>query len=235
MNNTYKLSPGGFKCNRLIWIPAVTFIITILLLFYFNRSASNNITGNTPLIITIAILAIILPIRVIRNYRQQRAAYDSYRLIITDNEIIKEQASQSRVVIPFTGVVRVVHADKGGMLIRSINPEEYILVPYTLERYEEIEAKMRTIIAFSAPERSFFKRYKAFFLLAAMFILFIVFGQAKDKRITITSGGLLLPMLIWCITYVSKHKTINRFTLLVLFLVTLSVLGMMVAMIFGII
>lgn len=178
---------------KVIPIAIISATVGIIISQFYSNSAQSEL-NILPFIIPIIASALIIGIN--RALNLQKELFESYRLILDGEEIIREQQNTPTIIISKNEVTDIIKNSNGSYTIKGQKSEK-IEVPAQIDEYENLEkllAEIKPIVQLT--KEPFLKRFQILFsiltvgLMAAVFIL-------KNKIIVGLSGTILLLMLIY--------------------------------------
>jgi hypothetical protein len=207
----FTVRKGSFREIRKKLIVGLTILyLTIALLVYTVAIRPVERGGNDALLYMSIIMAAVLSFTGYYNVRRQRRIFESYRLTITEEEIIREQLRTPPIIIPKASVKEIVKASNGALVIRGDSPMNAIIVPAQLERREDLERLLEEMKPIMTKTRT--PWLKKFLLPIAMLSVVLIFvGFVNDNKILSSISGLALAgLILWGFIIIQRSKQFDR-------------------------
>jgi hypothetical protein len=165
------------------------------------------ISWSTIAVVPIIVLAIFFGI--FRASQQQQKSWKSYQLIFDGDTIKRTQDGYQEIVFPRSSISRIIELPGQFINVQPTNASLQIVIPYTVENYEEIrtileqwhsievQVKSSTIFATSP-----------FLIVIAVIALFAGTMISTNVYVVTTLGGILLTMLVASLVVIyTNHNT----------------------------
>jgi hypothetical protein len=131
-----------------------------------------------------------------RILNRQKKIFETYRLTVHDNLIIREQYNSPKIEIYVSEITSMSKSTVNHIVIRGKSPNEIIYVPPQLENYEELERRLEGfMLIVPSPKKTFFQRYQPFVLLLVL-VLFVASLGATNAIVSAACG---LPVVGICL------------------------------------
>lgn len=147
MNNEFKIKKSGFseikKRVLLIVIPLVFLpgiIAIIIRLVIVGRSSIE--TALTTASLYIGFVSFVLFFLT----KRQKKQFESIKLVVTENEIIRTQKYTKKKSIFFKEINSVIKTSKGGMIIKGKSASEIIVIPTQIDDFKKLEQILSQIL-----------------------------------------------------------------------------------------
>lgn len=229
---TYRLIADRYRNARARSVVMAALSYTVgMAVVYFNTPGDIMVDWVFP--VTAAVIALVVVSGLLQRLRSQRRIIETYILKLDADGISREQYGSRPVFISYTGIIAVIQFS-GGLIVKSIDPGASVIIPLTLESYEEVSAKLQAIMPFSKQRKKWLKQAVPFVILLVILALFRVFTQSVNNLGTV-AGLALLPLLIWSLFYIRKNNRHSIVTFLVLLLLTLLISISLIARLTGIV
>ena len=183
------------------------------------------------LFLLIPLFVILLGISVYSSLNRLKKVFESYKLTLTDNEIICEQLKLPTVSISHAEIENIIQRKNGNLVIRSKHPHSNFWIPKQLEDYETLKTALNKIHPIT-PQTSInlFQDYPQLSSLLTTGLLLCVF-IASNKILVALSGTLMSVYLVWGFFSIRQSKQLNARTKRiswVMLVVLASVIGTMI-------
>ncbi|XRE42167.1 hypothetical protein ACIVBQ_000371 [Tenacibaculum discolor] len=154
MEKEFKIKENGFsevKSSTLkIVIPILTLLVVLPAIIILSIK-SNGFTTNLDTVLFLALIVIgILFLGVFIGMKRAKKSFESFKLIIDKNEIIRRQlyVKVKEISIPIKEVKSITKNNKGGIAIKGKNssPLETIFIPKQIESFEKLSEILSEIL-----------------------------------------------------------------------------------------
>lgn len=229
----YRIKVDGFKEIQkgivLKQIPFTLFTLTIAIYIYYSYLTKIESGINIlPFIIIVVILY--LGYGFFKRIKFQKTVFESFRLIILEDSITREQQLLGTKTIPKNQISSISKQKNADLTIMGDNHLGFINIPAQIENYTEIEQILNQIQPIMNIEKeNLWVKYASYFKYL-IFILFIGVFFLKNKIIVALSGSILIVFLMVSFIYVMKSKLIDKKTKKLFWGVFILILGIMGAM-----
>jgi len=228
----YRLLPGELPKAERIAIrrhlaPQLLIIATFLIVSFFLASRKAGIGSILGVgIFTGLLLVYMFFVSPQRARRRLAKCWDTYKLTIGADYLLRQQEDTPDIRLPFAGVKRVEHLP--GRYVRIIGNERYqvIGIPEGLENFDEVLA---TISRIAPPENLQRDRsLKSALLTGAGFSAYLVMLWSSSARVVMPLAVIVAGLLIWLFIYMRTSPNISgrnkRFSWMYLLCIGLCVL-----------
>jgi len=233
MNTEFQIRENGFaEIKKAMIIKTIPIVIlaagTGLSISYFNTNVQSNDVNVLPFVIPIIIGA--LAFGLFKGINRQKGLFESYKLIINENEIIREQNNTQTISIPHNEIKSIIRNPKGILTIVGNSNTEIIGVPFQINNSEKLEQILSQIkpITYS-DKKPLAEKYKGLLNLLMLGLMASVY-ISKDKLVVGITGTILILILSYSFYEGRRNKNIDKKTkngMWWLILVLLSVIGNM--------
>jgi len=233
MNTEFQIRDNGFaEIKKAMIIKTIPIVIlaagTGLSISYFNTNVQSNDVNVLPFVIPIIIGA--LAFGLFKGINRQKGLFESYKLIINENEIIREQNNTQTISIPHNEIKSIIRNPKGILTIVGNSNTEIIGVPFQINNSEKLEQILSQIkpITYS-DKKPLAEKYKGLLILLMLGLMASVY-ISKDKLVVGITGTILILILSYSFYEGRRNKNIDKKTkngMWWLILVLLSVIGNM--------
>ncbi|WP_431213458.1 hypothetical protein ACQ86N_00540 [Puia sp. P3] len=166
--------------------------------------------GYTPWIVFGA-MAVYLGFSVTRIFKKQKKMLESYRLTITENEIVREQMNTPALTINFMEVKEIMKTRKGSFLVRGVSRTDLIQIPYWVDDLDGIEQQLQTFSTVTTAKSFMLRQYGVLAIRLAALGMLIAISTVNDKAVVTILGAVLIGLIIWGLNElrVNKNVTVN--------------------------
>jgi len=217
MKTEYKIKENGFdEMKRKIVVKTTLIMIFAviigLVISYLNINTEKNELGILAVTIPIAIIAI--TIGIIKGVKKQKKISESYKLTITDKEIIREQVDTEPNIIPFDEIKSIEKNSKDWIIItgkKIINP---IIIPAQIDNKIKLEQELNNIMAIKPMNIEKTNSIKANNLLIILIFIasLVTMFISSNNIVMITSGIISILILVYLIYVIQMSKNIDKKT-----------------------
>lgn len=212
----FKIRQDGFKeIRKMMLIKAIPISLLavsgglVISHFTTNEQQSNENVFSFVIPMVLGALAFGL----YRGINRQKEIFDSYRLMIDNNGITREQHNTPTITISNTDVSEIIKNSNGSFTIKGNSFVNVIGVPSQIDNYEKLEKSLAEIRQISTKNSEpFLQKFRGILssiltigLMASVYI-------SKDKIIVGVSGTVLLTVLGYSFFEVQKSKNIDSKT-----------------------
>lgn len=209
----FKIRQDGFKEIRKSILLRTT---PILLLATFGGLAISHFTtvgqqSNINVIpIIIPVLMGLLAFGLYRGLNRQKEIYESYKLTLVNNNIIREQLNTPTISIANEDVSEISKNSNGSITIKGNSALNVIVIPTQIDNYDKLEQLLADIKQISTkssePLLQKFSGMLSVITIALMATVYI----SEDKIIVGISGTVLLFVLGHSMYEVQRSKNIDK-------------------------
>jgi hypothetical protein len=213
---TFQIKENGFKDIRkqiLIWMIPLLLIAAAFGVLISEYNSSNKTVSNThdlPLII--AVILVVMTFSLIRVIKRQKVIFETYKLIIDDVRIIRQQGNTPDINLGFSEIKSITRTSKGGLVIKGNSPLNMILVPAQLDDLPSLEKLLlencNIQMSVSKPLMQRLLIPFTLFVLGLMSVIYI----SDNKILVLISGIILLPIMIAGFIKLQTNKNIDNKT-----------------------
>lgn len=153
-------------------------------------------TGWASTIVAGALVTVILAITLYLNYRKQVARWHTFRVAISSDQVIRTQDGYEDVRVTASSISRMVRIPGRGLLIYAGQAQPAIIIPDTLERFDDCCNLIQRFRSIDVRTRSLFPRWLGVPALLALLGVYIAFERSTDPRIAVGLGVLIVCVLL---------------------------------------
>jgi len=235
----FNIRKGGFKEIRkevLIYIISIMLIVAFggIAITYFSSSGQESEVNVYPFVIPIILF--VLGFGIYRSISRQKEIFESYKLTIDNDTIIREQYNTQTITIAIADISEICKNSNGSFTIKGSSAINVINIPAQIDNYEKIEQLLSEIKLISYKNRKTYLQMLFAGLLSILIIgLMVVVYIIKDKIIVGICGTILLVILGFSILISQRNKNIDSKTkkgMWLSILVIASIIGVMFYKIF---
>lgn len=237
---TFKIRQDGFKeirkqmLKRSIPLMLAAATVGIVISSINSKKPVDNLSV-LPIVIPLVVAA--LGFGIYTGVNRQKAIFDSYHLVITNNLITREQQNTPTVSIYFNDVRAIVRHRNGSFTIKGKDVPDLIIVPAQIDNYPKLEAILQQIQPIAFKDKvSFLEKYQGLSGFLAVGLMFCVY-TLNNKIIVGVAGLAFILLMIWSFIKVRTSKNIDnktRKSMWWILLVLASVIGAMIYKLTGI-
>lgn len=233
MNTEFQIKENGFtEIKKTMIIKTIPIAIlatgTGLAISHFNTNGQSSDVNVLPFVIPIIIGA--LAFGLFKGINRQKGLFESYKLIINENEIIREQNNTQTISIPRNEIKSIIRNPKGILTIVGNSNTEIIGVPSQINNSEKLEQILSQIKPITdSDKKPLTEKYKGVLILLMLGLMATVY-ISKDKIIVGITGIILVLFLGYSFYEVRRNKNIDKKTkngMWWIILVLLSIIGNM--------
>ncbi len=210
MTGTYKLGPRFFEKLRrrmiIVGLPLVLIALGGGALFAAARQGSSS----TALIIApVILLVLIFGFR--STLKQVQKNWGSYRLEVEPDALSRTQDNYAPLRIARDEISRVVEYSGGSLVVHAASPKREIIIPNTLEGYEEVKALLGQWHAIEREDNR--SPQNTLLLFGTVILTMAAFGVVllgQDRTLVLVVGTLFLLALVGCLVYIQRSSAIDR-------------------------
>ncbi|PXY41819.1 hypothetical protein DMB65_04445 [Flavobacterium cheongpyeongense] len=215
MNEIFKIRPNGFEDmkKQLIIKSVPTLLLSMtfgIAIVFFNSKEKEDVLDVLPFMIPICLFA--LGYGLYKGLKRQKMLFESYKLIFSENNVVREQVNTPIINIQFSDIQSITKDKKGGYVIKGKSAVETILIPAQIDNYENLEIlcnQIKPIEEFQQPK--FDEKYRIPFVLLTLCCMAIVY--VSDNKILVGVSALIVSgMLISSFIKIRKNKNIDNKT-----------------------
>lgn len=210
----YKNPPERFtELRKKLLLRSAIFIAVMLIfsaiIFFFAGDREYAVSITIPITYLTFVLAVLL-FSVFRNLKRQKAIYNSYKLIISDHSITREQNNLHQVAILLTAVKEVKKDTWGNLMVKGYSPHEVIVISPYVENFIEIKNWLENEYSVSIQKGK--GPLINYLMMVGVVVTMLIFYEVQDKVIVIMSGMILLITLIWSIYKIQTSPLVEKRT-----------------------
>lgn len=187
----FALSPAYFQRLRrmILWTAIALVPATIVVAFLPGRT---NATGWASTIVVGAITTVVIAITMYWSWKKQDARWRTFRVAISGDELTRTQEGFDDVRVGASAISRMVRIPGRGLMIYTGRAQPAIVVPDTLERFEDFCALAQRFRPIEVKARSLFRPWLAIPAGLAFLALYTAFERAADPRLRVGLGALIV-------------------------------------------
>jgi hypothetical protein len=233
METEFQIKENGFaEIKRAMIVKTIPIAIlaagTGLAISHFNTNGQSTDVSVLPFVIPIIVGA--LAFGLFKGINRQKGLFESYKLTINENEIVREQNNTQTISIPRNEIKSIIRNPKGILTIVGNSNTEIIGIPSQINNSEKLEQILSAIKPITdSDKKPLTEKYKGVLILLMLGLMATVY-ISKDKIIIGITGTILTLFLVYSFYEVRRNKNIDKKTkngMWWLILVLLSVIGNM--------
>ena len=211
----FRISEAQFKkYQRRLLTYYIPFLVLVIAGVTVYNSYSTSTKGGD-----FAVWPILLPIFVLyfgfmvyRTIRRQRRLLMSYRIIIDDREITREQDKTPTISISFMEIKEIIKTRKGAFLVKGLNRTDVIGIPKWLNETGELEQHLQNLGPITTDKKDpLMLRYRSALMLVGLGLYICVFS-VHNKVIVAVSAILLAGLLGRSFYEIQTSKNVTTYT-----------------------
>lgn len=233
MNTEFQIRENGFaEIKKGLIIKTIPIAIlaagTGLVISHINSNGKT--TDVNVLLFLIPLVVGALAFGLFKGINRQKELFESYKLIVNEYEIVREQNNTQTISIPRNEIKSIIKNPKGILTIVGSSSTDVIGVPSQINNSEKLEQVLSEIkpITYS-DKKPLIEKYKGVLILIVLGLMATVFISTNILLVGIT-GLILILFLGYSFYEVRRNKNINKRTknsMWWLLLVLFSVIGNM--------
>lgn len=187
-------------------------IMLIILIFIVVISWNDKSDVNvTPYVV--ASVCLIMGYSIFRTLSKQKTMFESYKLTIDKDTLIRERFSTPTISIPCNDVIEILKNKNGAFVVKAKHSSKNIYIPAQIDKRAELENTLKQIkeitVKTSNPAFAQYLNYAAMFMvLVGMACIYTV-----DNKIVVGVSGLIVSsMMIWGLYVIRTNKNIDAKT-----------------------
>ena len=208
----FEIRKDAFKeIRKALLIKAIPNLLLVALfgfaIAYFSNNKQHNDVKTLPF--AMPLILGLLAIGLYRGIKRQETLFHSYRLILDNNSIIREQINTPTITISYLDIKEIIKNSNGSFTIKGKSSLNVIGVPSQIEDYEKLEKLISEIKPITekmhAPFLQKFRGLISILTLGSMAAVAI----SNDKRIVGVSGTVILAILGYSFFEIRRSKNID--------------------------
>ncbi len=209
MNPDYALTESFFAgLRRRVWVRTLPLMAVALGAGWYIAGAHTDWIG----IGSIAVMGLVfMPFVTWRTIRRQEESFRTLRIKVADGLLIKIQKGFPLVTVALDDITALKETKGKGLLVSGQTCSHRIFLPATLEGYSELRALLGNHhVIETKPDTSGYLIQTASALAATLLLL--VFYLATSPAVVVTTGILLIGMLVTCFIIMQKSPHLDKRT-----------------------
>jgi len=215
MNEEFQIRENGFnEIKKAIIIKTIPIAIlaagTGLVISHFNTNGQESDINVFPFVIPIIIGA--LAFGLFKGINRQKELFESYRLIINENEIIREQNNTQTISIHHNEIKSIIRTPEGILTIVGNSNTDIIGVPSQINNSEKLAQILSQIKPITdSHKKPLTEKYKGLLILLMLGLMASIY-ISKDKLVVGITGTILILFLGYSFYEVRSNKNIDQKT-----------------------
>ncbi|WP_395074833.1 hypothetical protein [Flavobacterium sp.] len=209
----YKIKPNGFKeiQKKTNLVILLLFLIGGLIIIYTSTLNNQNITSNIYFIyIVIGLTLFSISRGLYKGTKQQKETFESYKLIINEQNITRELLNSNNNIIPINEISSISKLKNGTIIIYGKDHISNIAVPTQIEKYNEIEKRLELMMPIKMIKKINIPNLYWSLAIFPLIILFHCFLTQQNKVIVGISGVLLIVIMLWSYIMIKDNKNFDN-------------------------
>lgn len=233
MEAQFKIKENGFdEIKKKIILQTSLFALIAagggLAISHFNTDAQSS-DSNTFFII-IPIMLGVIAFGVVKGINRQKRIFNSYKLIVNEERIVRHQEMTSDIEIPLNKIIKITKHKNGGFAIRGAKSNDLIVIPSQVENIEELELRLSQIAKITyGNEKTITQRFPWATPIIVVGLMITVY-MSENKILVGISGVLLSIGLIYSLVFTQRSNHVDEKTkkgLWLILIVIFSVISIM--------
>jgi hypothetical protein len=149
---------------------------------------------------------------IFRLLRRQQQIMMSYSVIISSDEITREQVNTPTISISFREIKEIIKTRKGAFLIKGLHRTDLIAIPRWLNESGELEEELQKLAPITTDKKDpLMIRYRSLLVLLAVG-MYVCLYTFQDKIVIAVSALLLVGLLGWSFYEIQVSKNVPTYT-----------------------
>lgn len=210
METQYQIKENGFdeiKKKIILRVVPIALIAMIggLTINHFTTNGQSSNMNVLPFLIPFIIVIMALGIR--KAVKRQKDIFNSYKLIIDNQKIIRQQHLTPDIEIPLEEIKEIIKNKNGTFIIKGEKLSNTISIPSQLEKIDEVEVKLAEITKIIQNDKKpFLQRFFWVIPILTVGLLMIVYISENKILVGFSTIVLILGAIYSLIsTQRSKH------------------------------
>jgi len=191
---TFVLSPAFFLRLRrtMVWTSVAMIPASMVIAVLSERRGAGGWAGT---VVACAIMAAILPISMYWSWKKQVARWGTFRVAISGDQITRTQEGFDDARVGASSISRMIRIPGRGLMVYAGRAQAAMVIPDTLERFEEFCALAQRFGPIEARARAPFPRWLAIPAGLAFMGLYWAFDRAADPAVKVGLGVLIACLI----------------------------------------
>lgn len=210
----FRTRPGGFSeiKKKLITRSAIFILPFIAIGIWAGMGSAKWSTAGPVLLIVIPLLLVYNGFSFYRMLRRQQALFESYRVTITNEGIIRDQASTPVIMIRMADIKGITKMKNGTLCVKGPRFSDRIWIPAQMENYDQLVQSLNAISPL-APEKELTKRLILIFSALLLVLgLFYILNTTKNKFLVVISGIGLVGVFVYSMVSIQQSRHLDQRT-----------------------
>lgn len=209
----FKIKANSFdEIRKKVLIKAILFALIAVIgagiITYLNTEDGTSFFN----VYFIGFILVVMAFGLYRGINRQKLMFDSFKLTLDSNGIIREQHNTPIVSIPYSDITEIIKNSNDSFMIKGKSTLDLIIVPSQIEQYTKLEKLLADIKPFStSTNKSFLQKFSGIIPIL-MVGLTVVFYVSDDKIMVSICGIILLIGLLYSLFEIQKSKNIDSKT-----------------------
>ena len=208
----FTVKPNGFNEVRKKAIGMMVVIITIIVLItvfirYLNAEVADS-DDTLPYVLTVVV--VIFSISVWNTMKRQRKIFESFRLTVGDDTLVREQLYTTTITIEKRQIREIVRFSTGQFLIDGGSKLNSIIVPSQIDNAEELGRILSEIKPISEKTAKPWTQYVILISALAGMVLMFVGLTAENRIISTFCGAALCVVMLYGFIVIQKSKNVDK-------------------------
>ncbi len=215
MNEEFQIKENGFKeVKKAMLIKSIPILILAagagVAISYLNPNGPPSDVNVFPFVIPIIIGALVFGL--LKGINRQKGLFESFKLIINENEIIREQVNTPTISIAYNDVKSIIRNPNGILTIVGNSTSDIIGVPSQINNLEKLEQLLTQVQPITdSDKKSWLVKYKGLIIILMLGLMACVY-ISKDKLLVGLTGTILILFFGYSFYEVRRNKNIDKKT-----------------------
>jgi hypothetical protein len=184
-------------------------VIVVVMAVFFYYTEEDDFAGSVTIPIAyISFLLFIVLFSASRRLKKQEQIYLSYKLIITNQSIIREQRNLAPMTIGLNEVKEVKINALGNLEVKGSLPQQLIVVSYFLENFDDIKSQLADRYTLIPKKHNGTLLY--YLTIFGVIGIMLAFYSSENHVIIAVTGIILLCILGWGFYKIQISSVINK-------------------------
>ena len=196
------------EIKRKTILKRIPFLIVTNFLLIFILNYALNFRYYNPFydLLLIGIISAAISIGTFRGLKRTKEILESYKLIISENSITREQLNIPSISIPISDITKISKNYNGSFTIWGKNSNQIIGIPAKIENYEGFEYLLNQIMPVKPEHKSKFP------VSILSYVLFAVLIITTNKILIACSGSVISFNIIYSFIQIERSKHLDNRT-----------------------
>ena len=203
---------NGFRALRkkLLISLIISYGLGVVVMVLFSTTNTPGEQDDNSLLIKLMIVALVFAFSTYSTLKRQKKMFESYRLTITDDSVIREQHNTPTITIPKNTINEITRTAAGMYCIVGESKLNAIVIPAQIEDPDDLERLLAEIKPITMKASGRLLQYFQITMIVLIFAV-ICMGLLSESRIILTlSGTAMCALLIWGFVIIRHSRNTDR-------------------------